>query len=178
VTREQLEHLLRAAGDLADDDEIVVIGSQAILGQFPDAPQSMRVSAEADLYPLNHPERADLIDGSIGELSPFHETFGYYAQGVAEGTAKLPAGWRERLVVIQNRNTRGVKGLCLEVHDLLVSKAIAGREKDVSFLVDAARHRMADADLLLERLDTVRTDQAVLANARGVIRRAFHPAER
>jgi hypothetical protein len=76
VTRRQLEHLLRAAGEIAADDEIVVIGSQAILGQFPDAPASMRVSVEADLFPLNHPERADLIDGSIGELSPFHETFG------------------------------------------------------------------------------------------------------
>ncbi len=27
---------------------------------------------EADVYPKNHPERSDLIDGSIGELSPFH----------------------------------------------------------------------------------------------------------
>ena len=176
MTRAQLEHLLRAAGDLADDDEIVVIGSQAILGQFPDAPASMRVSAEADLFPLNHPERADLIDGSIGELSPFHDTFGYYAQGVAEATAQLPAGWKDRLIVIQNRNTRGVKGLCLEIHDLLVSKAIAGREKDLAFLADAASHRMADADLLLQRLDAVTGDQAVLAKARGAIRRAFHPA--
>jgi hypothetical protein len=38
VTRAQLEHLLRAAAAIADDDEIVVIGSQAILGQFPEAP--------------------------------------------------------------------------------------------------------------------------------------------
>jgi hypothetical protein len=176
VTRDQLEHLLRAAGDLAKDDEIVVIGSQAILGQFPDAPPSMRVSAEADLFPLNHPERADLIDGTIGELSPFHETFGYYAQGVSEDTARLPAGWKTRLVVIQNSNTRGVKGLCLEVHDLLVSKAIAGRDKDLAFLADAASHRMADAGLLLERLDTVEADQALIAMARGMIQRAFHTA--
>ena len=74
MTREQLEHLIRAAADIANTDEIVVIGSQAILGQFPDAPASMRISMEADVYPLNYPERADLIDGSIGELSPFHST--------------------------------------------------------------------------------------------------------
>ncbi len=55
MTRAQLEHLLRAAAVIADDDEIVVIGSQAILGQFPDAPASMRVSNEADLFPHNHP---------------------------------------------------------------------------------------------------------------------------
>lgn len=92
MTREQLEHLLRVAGDIAGDDEIVVIGSQAILAQFPDAPAAMRVSVEADVFPRNHPERADVIDGSIGELSPFHATYGYYAQGVSEDTAFPPDG--------------------------------------------------------------------------------------
>jgi hypothetical protein len=173
MTREQLEHLIRAAAVIVDDDAIVVIGSQAILGQFPDAPESMRVSVEADLFPLNHPERADVIDGSIGELSPFHETFGYYAQGVDPRTAILPEGWKERLVVIRNENTRGAKGLCLEVHDLLVAKTIAGREKDLAFLDDAARHRMADPEVLIERLSTVAVVPAVREKARAAIERVF-----
>jgi hypothetical protein len=173
MTRSQLEHLIRASADITADDEIVVIGSQAILGQFPDAPAAMRISAEADLFPLNHPDRADLIDGTIGELSPFHETFGYYAHGVAEETATLPAGWQERLVVIQNDNTRGIRGLCLEIHDLLVAKAIAGREKDTAFLDAAAEHAMADPAVLFERLATVQADQPVLDRASDVIRRAF-----
>lgn len=173
MTREQLEHLLRAAADIVDDDTIVVIGSQAILGQFPDVPASMRASTEADLWPLHHPERADLIEGSIGELSPFHQTFGYYAQGVGEGTARLPQGWKERLVVIQNENTRGVRGLCLEIHDLLVAKAIAGRSKDLDFLGQAAAHHLADAEILLDRLMTVKADPAILVNARAAIQRAF-----
>jgi hypothetical protein len=98
VTRQELEHLIRAAAQIADDDEIVVIGSQSILGRHPDAPRTMRVSMEADLYPKNHPERSDVIDGAIGELSAFHETFGYYAQGVGPDTATLPRGWETRLV--------------------------------------------------------------------------------
>ena len=137
MTRDQLEHLIRAAAIIADDDTIVVIGSQAVLGQFPDAPEPMRVSMEADLFPLHHPERADLIEGSIGELSPFHQTFGYYAQGVAEETAVLPEGWRDRLVVVQNENTRGAKGLCLEVHDLLIAKVVAGDEPEVNLALVA-----------------------------------------
>jgi hypothetical protein len=173
VTRQQLEHLIRAAAEIAADDEIVVIGSQAILGQFPDAPAILRISAEADLFPLNQPDRADLIDGTIGELSPFHETFGYYAHGVAEETACLPARWKTRLIVIQNDNTRGVRGLCLEVHDLLVAKAIAGREKDIDFLEGAAGHSLADPAILFERLATVTVDAAVLAHARNLIQRAF-----
>jgi hypothetical protein len=176
MTRAQLEHLIRAASVIADDDTIVVIGSQAILGQFPDAPESMRVSVEADLFPLNHPERADVIEGSIGELSPFHETFGYYAQGVAEETAILPERWKERLVIIRNENTRGAKGLCLEIHDLLVAKAIAGREKDFAFLRDAASHRMADPEILLARLATVTAPPAIREQARTAIERAFRNA--
>jgi len=173
MTREQLEHLIRAAAVLADDEAIVVIGSQAILGQFPAAPESMRLSVEADLFPLHHPERAETIEGSIGELSPFHETFGYYAHGVGEETARLPRDWKERLIVVQNENTRGAQGLCLEVHDLLVAKAIAGREKDLSFLSDAARHRMADPEILLQRLATVDVGPALQQAARAAIERAF-----
>lgn len=173
MTRDQLEHLIRAAAVIADDPEIIVIGSQAILGQFPDAPAAMRVSMEADLYPLNHPERADLIEGSIGELSPFHQTFGYYAQAVGEKTALLPQGWKERLVVVHNENTRGAKGLCLEVNDLLVSKILAGREKDFEFLREAARNRLTDSGTLLSRLATVDADPAVVENARAAIGRIF-----
>jgi hypothetical protein len=173
MTRDQLEHLIRAAAVIADDDTIVVIGSQAVLGQFPDAPEPMRVSVEADLFPLHHPERADLIEGSIGELSPFHQTFGYYAQGVSEETAVLPKGWRDRLIVVQNENTRGAKGLCLEIHDLLVAKLIAGREKDLTFLMVAARHRMADPEELLRRLGTVEVVPEIREKARAAIERTF-----
>jgi hypothetical protein len=107
------------------------------------------VSAEADLFPLHHPELADLIDGSIGEGSHFHELFGYYAQGVGERTAVLPEGWRQRLGRIENANTRGVAGLCLEVHDLAVAKHVAGREKDLEFTRELARHRMTESKTLL-----------------------------
>jgi hypothetical protein len=173
MTRAQLEHLIRAAAVIADEDQIVVIGSQAILGQFPDAPEAMRLSIEADLFPLRHPERAEIIDGSIGELSPFHESFGYYAYGVSEKTAFLPEGWRDRLVVIQNENTRGVTGLCLEVHDLLVAKAIAGRDKDLAFLAEAARHGMADREILFRRLETVDVEPEIREASRAVLAKIF-----
>lgn len=131
---------------------------------------------EADLFPLRYPERSGVIEGTIGELSPFHETFGYYAQGVGEETARLPMGWKERLVVVQNENTRGVKGLCLEVHDLLVSKTIAGRDKDIDFLRAAAEHQLADRKVLLQRLTTVEVDEALREVARAAILRTFRIA--
>jgi hypothetical protein len=88
VPRSELERLIRAAADIADDDAIIVVGSQSILAQFPDAPAELRVSVEADVFPRHRPERADLIDGSIGEGSPFHATYGYYAQGVDASTPR------------------------------------------------------------------------------------------
>lgn len=152
MTRSELEHIIRAAGAIAEDSEIIVVGSQSILGQFPDAPRALLKSAEADIYPRHHPERADLIDGSIGEGSSFHETFGYYAQGVGEETAILPKGWKVRLVRISNANTVGTSGLCLEVHDLAISKYAAGRQKDLDFTRELARHGLTNDKVLLARL--------------------------
>lgn len=63
MKRSELEHLIRAAGSIADDTDIVVIGSQAILGQFPDAPLPLLVSAEADLFPCTAP---NLLISSMG----------------------------------------------------------------------------------------------------------------
>jgi len=160
MTRSELEHVIRAAGAIARDREIVIIGSQAILGQYPDAPSSLLVSMEADLFPLNHPERADNIEGAIGEASRFHEEFGYYAQAVGESTATLPRGWRKRLVRVHNENTGGVTGLCLEVHDLAISKYVAGREKDLAFTRILAREAMTGRPTLLQRAAATRLTPA------------------
>jgi hypothetical protein len=168
MTRSELEHLIRAAGEISKDSEIVVIGSQSILGQHPDAPLTLLTSTEADVYPRNHPERADEIDGIIGEGSRFHETHGYYAQGVSKDTATLPRGWQERLVSIRNKNTRDVAGLCLEVHDLAISKYVAGRDKDREFTAELAKHRLTLQPLLRERLAETAISDALreVVNAR------------
>jgi hypothetical protein len=173
VTRDQLEHVIRAAATIADDDDIVVIGSQAILGQFPNAPASLLVSAEADVWPRNHPERWELIDGAIGELSLFHDTFGYYAQGVGRETAVLPQGWESRLVRVSSPATRGATGWCLEVHDLVVSKYAAGREKDALFVRDVIAHKMVDAVTLLQRLEVTSLESQAKTEIAARIRRDF-----
>jgi len=173
MTRSELEHLIRAAGAIADDREIVVIGSQSVLGQFPDAPPALLASMEADVYPRNRPERADLIDGAIGEGSHFHEQFGYYAQGVGEATAILPDGWQNRLVRVKNANTGGSTGLCLEVHDLAISKYAAGREKDLAFTATLARHGMTVKKTLLEREGWTRLPSALRKLVEARVARDF-----
>ena len=152
MQRSDLEHIIRASGDIARDNEIVIIGSQSILGQFPDAPMRLLVSMEADVYPNHNPELAGEVDGAIGEGSSFHELHGYYAQGVGPETALLPSGWKDRLVVIKNENTNGIAGLCIEVHDLAISKFVAGRSKDLEFIQELIRHEMVRKGIMLTRL--------------------------
>jgi hypothetical protein len=152
MQRSELEHIIRASGDVAQDDEIVIIGSQSILGQFPNAPLRLLVSMEANVYPNHNPDFAERVDGAIGEGSSFHELNGYYAQGVGPETAVLPSGWKDRLVVVKNENTNGIAGLCLEVHDLAVSKFVAGRSKDLEFSQELIRHEMIRKKTLLTRL--------------------------
>lgn len=173
MRRSDLEHLIRAAGRIAGERELVIIGSQSVLGQFPDAPVALLMSMEVDLYPLLRPELADKVDGAIGEGSVFHQTHGYYAQGVGPETATLPAGWRRRLVRVDNPNTNGYAGLCLEVHDLAISKYVAGREKDREFTRELARHGMTERKLLLKRLAVTKLDPAVLKLVTNRIKKDF-----
>lgn len=94
MRRADLAHLLRAATRIAGDPNILVIGSQAILGTYSEdeLPQEAWLSVEADLAFVDDPAsgKADQVEGAIGELSLFHETHSYYAQGVDVTTAVLP----------------------------------------------------------------------------------------
>ncbi|MBE0599023.1 MAG: hypothetical protein IH614_17350 [Desulfuromonadales bacterium] len=151
----QLEHLLRAAGAITEDREFYVIGSQAILPSLvpgKEVPLELWRSMEADLAPVQHPERWALIEGSIGEGSPFHETFGYHADGVEEGTAILPSGWKDRVIRYHSSRTGEVTGLCLEPHDLLISKYCAGRTKDMEFNRAVIGLGLVEKEVLLGRL--------------------------
>jgi len=151
---EQLRHILRAAAAVTGEKVFVVIGSQAILASHPDAPRSLRKSVEGDTYPKNHPNKAIEVDGAIGEMSPFHHEFGYYAHGVAPETATLPGGWEQRLVELQVNDSLGTIGLCLEKHDLAFSKLAAGREKDFTFIRELLKHRLINRGKLLRLIES------------------------
>ena len=145
MQRADLEHVVAAAAEATGEPELVVVGSQAILGSFPNAPASMLRSMKADLYPLGRPEKADEIDGSLGDGSWFHRTHGYYARGVGPETASAPAGWEARLVRVEiplrAASQRRAVALCLEPHDLVLAKCVAGRERDWDFAPGSARAR-------------------------------------
>jgi hypothetical protein len=165
MRRDELEHVIRAAAAVAGEHEIVVIGSQAILGQFPDAPDALLFSQEADVYPRERPDKAIEIDGAMGDGSQFHETFGYYAHGVGPETAKAPEGWTARLVPVRvpllarGRHAEAI-GWCMEAHDLVLAKLAAGRQRDLEFAEEALRSNIVQPEELLLRVPDLPIDDA------------------
>jgi hypothetical protein len=111
-TLEDLERTVRAIATEFKTDKIFIIGSQSILLAWPDAPPLMRSSPEIDAFPGNariweiqekkkhpeeSPEASEHIDALFGSGSQFHQTHGFYIDGVDENTATLPAGGRPEL---------------------------------------------------------------------------------
>lgn len=156
MTRDQLEHAIRAACDVSRDCELWIFGSQAILGAFPNAPESLRASIEVDVQPKNRPEAVDDVDGALGELSMFHQTHGFYVHGILIESAKLPDGWEKRTIPVRDSiSTHGKTGHCIEAHDLAASKLTAYREKGREFVRLLLIEKMIDAKILLERIRSV-----------------------
>ena len=154
MNRRELEHIIRAAADITGHKTLIVIGSQAILGQYPNAPEELLVSMEADIYAPDAPEMSDYIDGALGPDTRFDHTFGYHADGVSPTTASLPAQWEDRLTPVCNANTNGATGWCIEAHDIAIAKYAAGREKDLRYTSELWRNGLLDAKTLHERLRT------------------------
>ncbi len=159
MTREQLAHLLRAAAQIALDNEVVVFGSQAILASYDETalPDEVIGSIEADVTFFDDVDdaKSDAVDGAIGELSQFHEMYGIYAQGVSLSTAVLGPGWEERLVLYENPETEPGRGRCLEKHDLVAAKLAAGREKDFAFARALLRERLVDKATVVARVESL-----------------------
>ncbi|CAB4925249.1 MAG: hypothetical protein F2825_08580 [Actinobacteria bacterium] len=165
MKRSELAHILRASARITGDPDILVIGSQSILGSFDedDLPAEAWVSIEADVAFLDDADatKADQVDGAIGELSGFHSTYAYYAQGVEVTTAVLPTGWRDRVVEFRPRSAEPALARCLERHDLVVSKLIARREKDYVFTAALLDAGLVDAQTIATRLELVDDEHAI-----------------
>jgi len=171
VERDELEHLIRAAADVTQEYEFIIIGSQSILGPIPYPPPEMKMSMEADMYPKNAPEKTDLIEGALGEGSLFHNTYRYYAQGVGPETATLPEGWQDRLYRVQTPTTNLKVGWCLDTLDLFMSKAYANREKDREFNMALLQYGYVKLPQALDMVARMPIDDKSQQAMRACIRR-------
>ena len=171
MTREELEHIIRASADVTNQYEFIIVGSQSILGAVPNPHEVFTMSAEADIYPLQAPDLAEKIEGAIGEGSQFHQTYGYYAQGVGPETALLPQGWMSRVHRVQSAATNHRVGYCLDLPDLFMSKAAAGRDKDREFCMAMLAHGYVKPVEVLGLVDSMPLENLALRRLRSAIRR-------
>ncbi len=172
MKKQQLDHVLRAAGRITGEKRFMIIGSQALHGSYPDLPDDIARSAEVDLIATANVDRTEWLN-VIGQDSPFHESFGYYADPVDETTATLPRGWKGRLIALALGETEGVQGMCLDPHDLAIAKYAAGRDKDHVFTRELARRRLVDRKKLLALVDKTSIDEAGRQRIRDFIERDF-----
>lgn len=168
MRKDQLEHAIRTACQIIGHSEVIVVGSQSILGSIPDEalPPAATMSMEVDILPVADDNEesarlADLIEGVAGEFSSFEELHGFSIDGVDLTAFVLPGGWRSRLVRVQNINTAAPEGhpqftgWCLDEEDLCVAKLCAFREKDRNFVRALLDAHLVDRDIIDQRLDTV-----------------------
>jgi hypothetical protein len=172
MKKQQLDHILRAAGRITGEKRFLIIGSQSLHGKCPDLPDDIARSAEVDLIANDNTDRTEWLN-AIGQDSPFHETFGYYADPVDEATATLPKGWKGRLVNLAPGDTEGVKGLCLDPHDLAIAKYVARREKDRIFTRQLALRGITERERLLTLLNKTPVEEDVRQRIREDIARDF-----
>ena len=172
MKKQQVDLILRAAGDLTGEKQFIIIGSQSLHGKYPDLADDILRSFEVDLIAKNKPDRTEWLN-YIGQDSQFHETHGYYADPLDESTATLPKGWRARLVNLPPGDTNGVSGLCLDPHDLAIAKYVARREKDIVFTRALAARGIVQQPQLLALLDKTAIDAESRERIRGFIEGDF-----
>jgi hypothetical protein len=173
VTREQLAHVLRAVARISGERDVLIIGSQSILGSYPEdvLPARATGSMEVDMAFFADPDgaKADIVDVNLGEFSEFHNEFGYYPQGVSVSTGVFPVAWRDRLVVFQTPGTGQGRGLCLDPHDCILAKLVRFDEKDIDFAVALVKAGLISLDTLAERAPTLPAHLAVIDRIRNWI---------
>jgi Nucleotidyltransferase of unknown function (DUF6036) len=172
MKKQQVDHALRAAGNITGEKQFIIIGSQALHGKYPDVADEILTSFEVDLIATKNTDRTAWLN-VIGQESTFHETFGYYVDPVDDKTPILPKGWKARLVSLSPGDTGGVRGLCLDPHDLAIAKYAASREKDLIFTRELAQRGFLSKERLFSLLDQTPIEDVARDRIRAQIEQDF-----
>lgn len=164
MTRDELELAIRSATEIIHQHEVLIIGSQSILGSYDesDLPERATMSNEVDIAPLSDDDAetlATLLDAAVGEWSPFQDEHGFYIQGVGMRTAILPQGWAERLVPVHPKGHPDSVGLCLDPHDLCAAKLARNDDKDREYVLALIDADIIQPQLLRNRIDEIPDDR-------------------
>ncbi|GFE77463.1 DUF6036 family nucleotidyltransferase [Novosphingobium sp. TCA1] len=183
LTQADLDRAVRAVADLLQVDEVVIVGSQALLVQRDDIDRKLRQSIEFDIYPNDasswqkeNPdhEPSEAIAGLLGEGSQFHETHGFFVDGVDEQTAKLPSNWRDKSIVREVHAGSGkvIRAVAPCPTDIVSSKLMRANQMDAEFASRCMRLGMTSYGDVLNAIRQTDVDPAIRTNAERVLRDA------
>jgi len=162
LNKEQLIHVISAACRQLDCKEIYLLGSQAAYGSLDILPEIAETSADADLIPIEHPERADEINGGLGEFSAFHKEFKCYGHGLDWSEVTLPSDWKENLVDTCFEDYVTGETLTvwsLSLYDLCASKIAAGRPQDFIFVKSILEEQHISYEEIQEAIEKISEKQ-------------------
>ncbi len=160
LTKDHIGHLIRAAAGVTRHDRFVLVGTGAVIAREKHVALDLMHTREIDVYVDGDDAASDLIDGSIGEGSPFDVAFGYYAHGVGPRTACLPNGWDRRAKAVEFPHAPGVTCLCPDATDIAVSKLCAWRDKDRAWLAAGIASGLLDPAVLRVRAHDIADESA------------------
>jgi len=156
VRKSDLFELVRQIKSIAPEETPIIVGSQAVHVVTAFLPEIVQQSIECDfLLASGKTETRVEINKKLGVFSSYQIEHGFYADALGLATVVLPPNWRERLQSLKDENGNLI-AYAAEIHDIAVSKLIAGREKDFLFLKELFARELIDIDIFLERVRLVR----------------------
>ncbi len=156
MRKSDLFELIRQIKAVTSNELPIIVGSQTVhlVTNFP--PEIIQQSIECDfLFVSGHSETRAKINKKFGVFSDFQVENGFYADALGLATVILPTGWRERLQPLKDENGETI-ALVAEIHDIAISKLIAGREKDFAFLKELFSRQYISFETFFERAELVK----------------------
>ncbi len=116
--------------------EVWLIGSGSLAAVRGDAPAWLRTSRDVDVVPIGcdvlHYD-SQIMERELGEDSEFSYRELYFVDYVSPNLLRCtPPGWRERVTTLEL--APGLRGHCLDPHDVAYNKLWAGRDKDIAWV--------------------------------------------
>jgi hypothetical protein len=169
-----LQHLLRSAQALAEDCEIIVLGSASLLASFPflgDDAGPLASTYDADLCPSPFDETtAVMLSQALGESQAFHLRHGYHADILRPAIFEtLPSGWRDRVVRVPGCDFASA----LEPNDLAVVKMLVARGKDINLVRVLNGVGFLDGKVVADRLRQMELDEKLIRRSSAAWQQAF-----
>ncbi len=157
---EQFFHVCRSAAAISGVREVTAFGAAAVVPWIardcPGAP--FWPSMELDVDPGGE-SKADLVDGTIGELSLFEDTFGVRAHGVTLEAFISPRDWTSRAGAFDDP-TSGVRVRVPHPVDLVVAKLVRGEQREYEFAAYCMRHLSVSAEGIEQGLAAIERERA------------------